>query len=555
MTRKASLLLSVCLSVLAFPAPWAGAQEIAVTSAIPAAAEQGTVNLNVSIKGKGFKRGAVARFLLSGTNNPDGIRVNSTTYLGPGELIANIDIADGASTSKFDIDVMLLDGRTGKGIELFSVLAKGSNPNACVIQPLPAVITAVGTLNNSGPAYANSLGQAVRGRLVRLAGDGINTQRRDVVIAAVGGNGRVEFFFLDPLSGAVLDGTAIGSVTQVQPHLTVPIPPRADGAVGGTREIAAGEVNGDGIPDFGAASYNSSMVHVFVSTNNNGVISYTSYPLQPAEGHWQYGWGVALGDLDGQPGDEAAAGAPAGTARSDGPGKVFLFKWNGTGFTNYQTLIDPLPKPKSATGSNGFGKKVAIADVTGSPALDLIVGANVANKVLVYPGSISPTAYLVFGGTDAFGYQVAAGNVDGGSQDMVVTTNASGSATRAEIYAGLITSGYPATFNRMPDQNLDEGWATTSPDLADVNGDGLDEMFVGAPNAACGGAAYLWMSSSGAPLANRLMLRAPVLDSDFQAFGWGTAVVPGTRLLLVSDHALNINGVTGAGQVYVYRLN
>lgn len=241
--------------------------------------------------------------------------------------------------------------------------------------------------------------------------------------------------------------------------------------------------------------------------------------------------------------------------RADGPAKVFLFKWNGSGFTHYQTLVDPLPQPKSATGGNGFGRKVAIADVTGSTARDLIVAAHAANKVLVYPGTVSAAAYLVFSGSDGFGYQVAGGNVDGAAEDMIVTTDWGGSNTRAEIYSGLISAGQAPAYVRTPDQNLDDGWGTNGPDLGDINGDALDEMFVGAPNAACGGAAYLWTSANGAALANRIVLRTPVLDSDFQAFGWAAATVPGTRLLLVTDHGLNINGVAGAGQVYVYRLN
>ena len=104
----------------------AESQQIQVTSANPPAAEQGTVNLNVSIKGKGFKNGAVATFVLAGTEDPDGIAVNSTSFVNPSELVANITVADTATIAKFDIKVLNADGRIGKGTELFSVVAKGT---------------------------------------------------------------------------------------------------------------------------------------------------------------------------------------------------------------------------------------------------------------------------------------------------------------------------------------------------------------------------------------------------------------------------------------------
>src|ERR1700752_4103700 len=99
--RLPGVLSLSCLMVL-FAAPLQ-AQQIQVPAADPPAAEQGTVNLNVSIKGKGFKNGAVARFVLTGTDNPDGIAVNSTTFISSTELKANINVAESATITKFDI--------------------------------------------------------------------------------------------------------------------------------------------------------------------------------------------------------------------------------------------------------------------------------------------------------------------------------------------------------------------------------------------------------------------------------------------------------------------
>jgi hypothetical protein len=110
--------------LLAVSAPPVAAQDIIVSSADPPSAPQGTLNLDVKITGRNFKRGAVSRFFETGTTNPGGITVKSTTFVSRTELRANIDIADKALLSKFDIEVQNSDGRTGKGIELFTVTEK-----------------------------------------------------------------------------------------------------------------------------------------------------------------------------------------------------------------------------------------------------------------------------------------------------------------------------------------------------------------------------------------------------------------------------------------------
>jgi len=106
----------------------ASAQDIEVTGAVPSEAEQATVNLDVEITGNGFAKGARAAFLVTGTENPGGIIVNRTTFVNTKKVIANIDVAETAVVGKFDIEVTS-KGRTGKGIDLFSVKAPSGNPS------------------------------------------------------------------------------------------------------------------------------------------------------------------------------------------------------------------------------------------------------------------------------------------------------------------------------------------------------------------------------------------------------------------------------------------
>src|SRR5258708_5419234 len=91
------------------------AAQIQVTSSIPNTAAKGTINLDIAVGGSGFKHGANSQFFLTGTTNPGGITVNSTSFVNTSQLTANITVAATANIASFDIVVKNADGRTGKG--------------------------------------------------------------------------------------------------------------------------------------------------------------------------------------------------------------------------------------------------------------------------------------------------------------------------------------------------------------------------------------------------------------------------------------------------------
>ena len=127
------LAASLVLCVAAWILPSASAQgpQVQVNAADPMAAEQGTINLNVKVTGKGFKNGAQAKWFVTGTTNTGGVTVNSTTFVSSTELTANITVTDAAIIGSFDIQVTNSDGRGGKGTELFAVTAKGQKLASC----------------------------------------------------------------------------------------------------------------------------------------------------------------------------------------------------------------------------------------------------------------------------------------------------------------------------------------------------------------------------------------------------------------------------------------
>ena len=130
----------VAILILSFSSDSTVAQgQVSVSAADPAAATQGTINLNVKVTGKGFKTGAKAKWFVTGTTDPGGVTVNSTAFVNSGELTANITVADTAVIANFDIAVTNSDGRGGKGTELFAVTAKGGGNATCpAMQPAPS---------------------------------------------------------------------------------------------------------------------------------------------------------------------------------------------------------------------------------------------------------------------------------------------------------------------------------------------------------------------------------------------------------------------------------
>ena len=95
--------------------------QIQVNSTNPNTAPQGTTNLNVTVSGSGFKKGAKAKWFVSGTTNPGGVTVNSTAFNSSSQLTANITVSTTAVTSGFDVVVTNADGRTGVGRDAFTV--------------------------------------------------------------------------------------------------------------------------------------------------------------------------------------------------------------------------------------------------------------------------------------------------------------------------------------------------------------------------------------------------------------------------------------------------
>jgi Ca2+-binding RTX toxin-like protein len=251
---------------------------------------------------------------------------------------------------------------------------------------------------------------------------------------------------------------------------------------------SAGDINGDGIDDFligatGVGGSSQGAVYVVFGTASGFAANFSLTALNGANGFQINGGeyaqdfvGVAVsaaGDVNGDHIDDLIIGASGADPDGGGSGAAYvLFGKNTAVSGNFATDI----ATSSLTGTTGFqisgtnggdglGFSVGAGDFNGDGINDLLVGANQADG---YRGA----AYVIFGTSSGF-----AGNVD------VATLNG--------------TNGF-----KMPAGASYDYAGTSVANAGDVNGDGIDDLIVGAmgadPHGSNSGAAYIIFGSSSA---------------------------------------------------------
>jgi len=301
------------LMLLSAGAPTAQAQAppIQVTEADPPVAAQG-VNLNVLIKGNGFERGAISRFFVTGTADPGGITVRTTTFFSSTELVVNIDVAGAAAIADFDIEVENPDFRTGKGIELLAVLLPGSDPAPPGYVGFAGQDYATGTTSLAQPAVVTA----------DFNGDGVldlaTTNVDDNSVSVLLGNG---------------DGTFQG---------------KTDFATGlGPRDLAAADFNGDTHLDLVVANFLDDSLSVLLGNGDGTFQGKTDYATggRPR--------GVVAADFNG---DGRADVATANHAQFANTVSVRLGNGDGTFGVRTDFVTSTSPMSIIAADFNGDGK-------------------------------------------------------------------------------------------------------------------------------------------------------------------------------------------------------
>ena len=303
----------------------------------------------------------------------------------------------------------------------------------------------------------------------------------------------------------------------------------------GVNKVAgAGDVNGDGYADvvvgspgydFGGVANTGAMVVYLGGPSGVASVSPTGAHafLHPGLMNDNYGFGLAMGDWNGDGYADVAAGAAGYDGAGANTGAVYLYSGSSRGINSQSETGAATIRQGEQTNAR-FGVVAAAVDVNADGYSDLIVGAPYYDAgetdegaAFVYLGSSAgiTSGAAASGGTmlqgnqagASFGYAVAtAGDVnDDGYADVLVgaSTYDSGETDEGAAFVFLgsatgVANGNPstaATTLQSNQANAHFGYAVAG--FGDCNGDGYPDVAVGSPDYDSNGAVFVFDGAAG----------------------------------------------------------
>jgi hypothetical protein len=278
--------------------------------------------------------------------------------------------------------------------------------------------------------------------------------------------------------------------------------------------LGSGDFNGDSIDDLIVGSpftsssglqWNGSVDIIFGSSDFSKTTP--EIELFGAFSGDQFGTSIETGDYNADGIDDIAISAFNAKSNTGRPGEVYIYY--GENIWGNQSIDSSYYKPSVQLVGNvsgdGFGLSLSTLDVNKDNVDDLLVGAPFATSyyssqrldnagvVYVYYGGdlgLSTVNDFKFSGQSEdgrFGSAINGGDFDAdGKTDVVIGAYLSmkedfGQAGKMYIYNGdqNFGSGFPNVAN-MIFGNINNGWFAFSLDVADVNGDAMDDIAVGS---------------------------------------------------------------------------
>jgi len=233
----------------------------------------------------------------------------------------------------------------------------------------------------------------------------------------------------------------------------------------------------------GASPTNAPLVRLFPP--ENGAAHDLEFPAYGATG---YGVGVSCGDLDGDGLDELLTGA--------GPGAVY-----GPHVRGFSSEGTPLPGLSFlAYGTNKWGVNVAAGDIDGDGFAEVVTGAGPGAvfgphvRAFDYDGTpgVTPVpgvSYFAYG-TNKWGVNVAAGDIDGDGFAEIVTGAGPGAVFGPHVRGWNVDGGAAAALPAVSWMAYGTNLYGVRVTCGDLDGDGIDELIT-APGPSPAFAAHI----------------------------------------------------------------
>ncbi|MFI5234552.1 MAG: FG-GAP-like repeat-containing protein [Gemmatimonadales bacterium] len=319
------------------------------------------------------------------------------------------------------------------------------------------------------------------------------------------------------------------------------------GALLGLGLEAAGDVDGDGIPDVVAGAPGINTVFVYSGRDGREILRMRGDPADVDLGVHVAG----IGDFDGDGRPEIVAGAPSSNAGGIGAftGRVYVF----SGKDGHRLLtLD------GARAGDGFGSSVDGGDgrylIVGAPG----AGANHAGEIFIYDHLTATPKFVEE--ADSSGVALGAmfssviGDVDGdGTPDIYASdypNAAKGPATgRLYVYSGKTG----ATILTVTGDSAGGGFGIGAARIGDVDGDGRADLIVGSwqyGGAAWSGGRVQLISGRDGHVLRTITGRITGETFGFDAVGIGDVDGDGVTDYLVTSAWSMVNGLR-SGRVYV----
>ena len=483
---------------------------------------------------------------------------------GPGPLVLAVQV-DGASvTVDADGQGAWLDGDQGAAIrydELAAWDAEGEPLDAWMEEDAQGLwirvddtgaawpitvdpIASTATTTLTGSATGGRFGYAVSG-----AGDVNNDGYGDVVVGAP---------WASSAAGAVY--VYHGTSTGLRSTATRTISGGTAGNYLGYSVDGAGDVNNDGYDDIvvGAPGVGSLRGAAYVyHGGSSGVSASATTSLSGAATGDQLGFAVAgAGDVNNDGYDDVIVGA---NAASSNAGAAYVYHGASSGVSSSAS--------RSLSGSSGayFGQAVAGAgDLDADGYADVIIGApgvsSSRGAAYVYEGSSSGVGSTgtTLSGPSASAYYGAsvdaAGDVNGdGYGDIIVgATGVTSGVGAAYVYHGRSSTVSTTATSSLSGRAATGYFGISVAGLGDVDGDGYDDVLVGAYGASTGtGAAYEFPgSSSGVSTSPDTSLTGSATYAYFGVWVAAAGDVDGDGYADAVVGAYGVSSNTGA--IYLY---